>query len=218
MLKIGNYELKTLIVKLVQTNCYILSLNKDCILVDAAGDGSEILQYIKSNALNLRAILITHGHYDHIEALDLLHKEFPNVKIYASSAEKEVIEDKTKSLMDHELASATQNAITYIADGTIINALDLDIKFINTPGHTIGSGCFYIEKLNILFSGDTLFKDTYGRYDLPTGSAKQIAKSVAVELMKFNDDLIVYPGHGFKTTIGHEKENNDIIKYYKNIE
>ena len=130
MLKIGNYELKTLIVKLVQTNCYVLSLNKDCILVDAAGDGSEILQYIKSNSLNLRAILITHGHYDHIEALDLLHKEFPNVKIYASSAEKEVIEDKTKSLMDHELDSATQNAISYIVDGSIINALDLDIKFI----------------------------------------------------------------------------------------
>lgn len=218
MTKLGNYELKTLIVRLVQTNCYILSLDKDCILVDAAGDGLEILQYIKNNSLNLKTILVTHGHYDHIEALDLLHKEFPDVKIYACDAEREVIEDKTKSLMDHELDSATQNAITYITDGTIIKTLDLDIKFINTPGHTIGSGCFYIEKLNILFSGDTLFKDTYGRYDLPTGSAKQIAKSVAIELMKFNDDLVVYPGHGFKTTIGHEKENNDIIKYYKNIE
>lgn len=218
MTKLGNYELKTLIVRLVQTNCYILSLDKDCILVDAAGDGLEILQYIKNNSLNLKTILITHGHYDHIEALDLLHKEFPDVKIYACDAEREVIEDKTKSLMDHELDNATQKAITYITDGTIINTLDLDIKFINTPGHTIGSGCFYIEKLNILFSGDTLFKDTYGRYDLPTGSAEQIAKSIAIELMKFNDDLVVYPGHGFKTTIGHEKENNDIIKYYKNIE
>jgi glyoxylase-like metal-dependent hydrolase (beta-lactamase superfamily II) len=216
--KLGNYELKTLIVRHVQTNCYILSLDKDCILVDAAGDGYEILQYIKNNSLNLKTILITHGHYDHIEALDLLHKEFPDVKIYACDAEKEVIEDKTKSLMDHELDSTTQNAITYITDGTIINTLDLDIKFINTPGHTIGSGCFYIEKLNILFSGDTLFKDTYGRYDLPTGDAKQIAKSIAVGLMKFNDDIVVYPGHGFKTTIGHERENNDIIKYYKNIE
>lgn len=218
MTKIGNYELKTLIVRHVQTNCYVLSLDKDCILIDAAGDGFEILQYIKNNSLNLKTILITHGHYDHIEALDLLHKEFPNVKIYACDVEREVIEDKTKSLMDHELDSTTQKAITYITDETIIKTLDLDIKFINTPGHTIGSGCFYIEKLNILFSGDTLFKDTYGRYDLPTGDAKQIAKSIAIKLMEFNDDLVVYPGHGFKTTIGHERENNDIIKYYKNIE
>lgn len=213
-LTLGDYKLKTLFIPSVRTNCYLLCKENEAILVDAAGDGEYIFNYLTKNSIKIKSILITHGHYDHIEALDLLHKKFPTAKIYACDAEKEVIEDKTKSLMDHDLDSTTQKAITYITDGTIINTLGLDIKFINTPGHTIGSGCFYIEKLNILFSGDTLFKDTYGRYDLPTGNAKQITESIKSGLMKFNDDLLVFPGHGFKTTIGYERENNEIVNDY----
>lgn len=213
-MKIGNYEIETIVVPGMGTNCYILKYNNDAVLIDAAGDGSILFSKINNNSLNLKSIFITHGHFDHIEALDLLLQKFTNVKIYALDKEKEVIENKEYSLMENELLDKTKNSIMYVKDNDIINELGLDIKIINTPGHTIGSSCFYIKNLNVLFSGDTLFRETYGRTDLPTGNDKSIAKSVAIKLMEFDNDLVVLPGHGFRTTIGYEREHNELVRDY----
>ena len=118
------------------------------------------------------------------------------------------------NLMDHELKTETKDAINYIKDESVISKLGLDIKLIHTPGHTVGSCCYYIEELNILFSGDTLFCETYGRTDLPTSDTKAIVISVAVRLMKLGDNVEVYPGHGFRTSIGHERKNNELVRDY----
>lgn len=211
---IKDYYLENVLVPFVNTNCYVLRLNKDAILVDAAGNGEILDKYIKNNNLNLKAILITHGHYDHIEALDLLHENYKDAKIYLSREEKEVVENNDFSLMDHNLKDTTLKSINLLDNNSIIKLLNLDIKVLNTPGHTIGSTSYYIEELKILFSGDTLFKDTYGRCDLPTGDMKKIAKSVGVELMKLPDDTICFPGHGDHTTIGYERENNDLAQFF----
>ena len=210
-MKFGEYELNTIIVPIVGTNCYLLSLNNNAILVDAAGDGKYIYDYIMNKHFDITTIFITHGHYDHIEALDFLLEKYPNVKIYANENEKAVIENIDYNLMENSLKETTKKAINYLQDGDIVKVLDLDIKIITTSGHTIGSSCFYIKDLNIMFSGDTLFRETYGRTDLPTGDAKSIAYSVAVKLMEYNDDLLVLPGHGFRTTIGYERTHNDIV-------
>ena len=213
-MKIGNYDLNTVVVPIMGTNCYFLSLEDKTILVDAAGDGEIIESFLNNKKLKLEAILITHGHFDHIEALDLLHENFKDVPIYAFLGEKCVIENMTNSLMDHNLRDETINAITYLEDESIIDKIGIKIKLISTPGHTIGCCCYYIDDLNILFSGDTLFCETYGRTDLPTSNTKEIVKSVAIKLMKLRDEVEVYPGHGFRTSIGHERKNNELVRDY----
>ena len=213
-MKFGDYELNIVIVPLMGTNCYFLSCEGKAILVDASGDGKLILDYLKNRNLELEAVLITHGHFDHIEALDMIHDDLPKAKIYMCDKEKIVVDNLDYSLMDHQLKDTTKDAIIYLKDGSHINELGLDIEMINTPGHTIGSVCYYIKELNILFSGDTLFRETYGRADLPTGNMKEIALSVGIRLMEFSDDVEVYPGHGLRTLIGHERKNNELVRDY----
>lgn len=213
-MKLGNYDLMTIVVPVMGTNCYFLIKDGNAILIDAAGDGVMLYDYINNNNIKLDAIFLTHGHFDHIEALDLLHEKYENVSIYAFEGEKVVIENMTNNLMDHELKTETKDAINYIKDESVISKLGLDIKLIHTPGHTVGSCCYYIEKLNILFSGDTLFCETYGRTDLPTSDTKAIVRSVAIRLMELDDSVEVYPGHGFRTSIGHERKNNELVRDY----
>ena len=154
--------------------------------------------------------MITHGHYDHIEALDLLHEKCPDATIYAPQSEKGVIEDRNINFLNRELKNETRSFIKYIEDGSLIHELGLDILMITTPGHTAGSSCYYISRLKILFSGDTLFRDTYGRYDLPTGDEQLIRESIKTKLFILDGDTKVFPGHGWDTTIEYEKQNNEI--------
>lgn len=207
----GDYILKIIFVPVVNTNCYLLILNNKAILFDAGGNGDEIIKYVKNNNVEISTIFITHGHYDHIEALDNILCYFPNADLYALNDEKIVIEHSENSLMNYELKNTTINKIKYINDNGIISSLNLDIKTISTPGHTIGSCCYYINKYNLLFSGDTLFRNTYGRTDLPTGDFTAITQSIKLKLFELPNETIVYPGHGFSTTIEYEKSHNDIL-------
>lgn len=207
-----NYDLHTIVVPFVDTNCYVINNESEAILVDAGGSGDEIYDFLCSHGFNLNAILLTHGHYDHIEALDFLKNKFENASIYANANEKIVIENRHYNLANFDLSKDVIDNIKYIDDDSIINELGLDIKMIHTPGHTIGSCCYYIEGLNILFSGDTLFKNTYGRTDLPSGDMKQLVLSVSKKIMKLNDDVVVYPGHSGITSIGYEREHSELMK------
>lgn len=210
-MKFGNYNVDILITKDMGTNCYFVSLDKKVIMVDAGGDGSKIFNFLNDKDLTLEAMLLTHGHFDHIEALDYLYEKYPNIKIYASKDEKVLIDNLDYSMMKHDLNTNTKNAITYLNDGDKINELDLEIMTISTPGHTIGSCCFYFKDLNVLFSGDTLFYKTFGRTDLPTGDIVALKDSIVNKLLILNDDLLVLPGHGFRTSIGFERLHNPII-------
>lgn len=208
------FELYNIYIPYVNTNCYVLSQCNDAILVDAGGDGNLIIDYIKKNNLNLKAILLTHGHYDHIEALDNICEVYSDATLYANAREKIVIENKNNSLMEHELKKEVLEKINYINDGFDIDVIGTKIKMISTPGHTVGCCCYYVDELKILFSGDTMFKDTYGRVDLPTSNPKEIVMSFSNKLMKLADDVEVYPGHGFPTNIGYEREHSELLKDY----
>ena len=135
-MKFGEYELKIIIVPTMGTNCYFLSRDGKALLVDAAGDGSLILDYLNNKNLKLEAVLVTHGHFDHIEALDMIHEKVPEAKIYMCDKEKVVIDNNDYSLMDHQLKDDTKGAITYLSDGTHISELGLDIELINTSTKT----------------------------------------------------------------------------------
>jgi len=163
-----------------------------------------------SLGLKPEAILLTHGHFDHIMAAKEL-KETWNVPIYACEKEIDVLTDGQKSLV----AGYFREPYTITPDVTVKEGDELSIagftwKVFETPGHTIGSCCYYIEKESVLFSGDTLFAGSYGRTDFPTGSGRQIAESVRRLLSTLPDDTMVYPGHMDTTTIGFEKKYNPL--------
>ena len=163
-----------------------------------------------SLGLKPEAILLTHGHFDHIMAAKEL-KETWNVPIYACEKEIDVLTDGQKSLV----AGYFREPYTITPDVTVKEGDELSIagftwKVFETPGHTIGSCCYYIKKESVLFSGDTLFAGSYGRTDFPTGSGRQIAESVRRLLSTLPDDTMVYPGHMDTTTIGFEKKYNPL--------
>ena len=138
-------------------------------------------------------------------------KEAWHVPIYACEKEIEVLSDSRKSLV----SSYYREPYTLTPDITVKEGDELSIagftwKVFETPGHTIGSCCYYIEKESVLFSGDTLFAGSYGRTDFPTGSGRQIAESVRRLLSTLPDDTMVYPGHMDTTTIGFEKKYNPL--------
>ena len=136
-----------------------------------------------------------------------------NSKIYISEEDEEILYDSHKNYAElirkHEFDRL--NITANISDNEILNILGFDIKCIATPGHTKGGFCFYLEKEKILFSGDTLFFETYGRVDLYGGDFETIKNSIIHKLFLLPDDVTVYPGHGSETNIAYEKEHNEIF-------
>ena len=205
-------EVKSLTLGAYQTNCYIIRDNASsrCCLIDPGYDADTVLDKLTELGLTVEAILLTHGHFDHMMAAKEL-KEAWHVPIYACEKEIEVLSDSRKSLV----SSYYREPYTLTPDITVKEGDELSIagftwKVFETPGHTIGSCCYYIEKESVLFSGDTLFAGSYGRTDFPTGSGRQIAESVRRLLSTLPDDTMVYPGHMDTTTIGFEKKYNPL--------
>ena len=184
-------RIKTLVVGMVGTNCYLVydHETKRAAVIDPGDGAGQIANMAVSLGLKPEAILLTHGHFDHIMAAKEL-KETWNVPIYACEKEIDVLTDGQKSLV----AGYFREPYTITPDVTVKE----------------GSCCYYIEKESVLFSGDTLFAGSYGRTDFPTGSGRQIAESVRRLLSTLPDDTMVYPGHMDTTTIGFEKKYNPL--------
>ena len=207
-MKVGKFVLGP-----VATNCYI-GINeetKECFIVDPATCPPEFVSYIKNAGLTVKAVLLTHGHFDHIMGLDALLKEF-SVSVYAHEAEREVLESEQLNSSASMLGQPYSfSGADYVTNRQELRIAGFEILVIYTPGHTIGGCCYYIEKEKALFSGDTLFHGSVGRTDLPTGSMGQLVSSVRDRLFVLPDDTQVYPGHMEETTIGYEKKYNPFI-------
>ena len=180
-----------------------------------------LINHIKKLGIKIVAILLTHGHYDHIHALEDVCNEFPNARVYISEDEVEFLTNVDYNLSaEPEVLAEGVHRLTYVPthlikvnDGDIIKEAGFEIEVITTPFHTKGSACFYIESEKALFSGDTLFFTTIGHCDLPTGSARTIESSLA-KLKDLPEGIKVYPGHGACTFLDREKKYN---AYLKNI-
>lgn len=197
------------VVGAVQTNCYFVmdDETKECVIVDPGDEAKKLLQYLQDKNLTLKAILLTHGHFDHIIAVDSIREVYP-VPVYAAKAEKEVLSDAMTNLSVQMGSSVTVEADHWLLDGDTIELLGREVRCILTPGHTCGGMCYYFPKDGILFSGDTLFQESVGRTDFPTGSMSTLIHSVREKLFVLPKAVRVYPGHGMMTSIENEAMYN----------
>ena len=207
MIKIGR-----LTMGVCQTNCYFLYKEDSdkVIFIDPADKGELIYEKLMEAGFEVAAILLTHGHFDHIWGCNEL-REAAGVKVYAYEGEKELCEDPVKNVSDHARRPYTATVDQYLKDGEELTIADMTFTVIATPGHTEGSCCYYFEEGKLLVSGDTLFAESVGRTDLPTGSASQLVRSIKEKLLVLPEDVKVYPGHGVDTTIGHEARYNPFL-------
>lgn len=202
-------EIKSMTLGMVATNCYLIinKNTKEALLVDPADNALRISNVIEENGCTLKAILLTHGHFDHIMALNDLKKKY-NVPVYAHEDEEDVLKQSSLNMSGMIGQIYTTQADIYVKDGEHLKLAGLDIIVLHTPGHTKGGVCYYLPEEKVLMSGDTLFHCSIGRTDFPTGSMSQLVRSVKEQLFVLPDDVQVYPGHDSVTSIGYEKQYN----------
>ncbi len=193
-------------------NTYIVyDNNKTGFVIDPGNSDEEIIKTCEELGVVIDKIILTHCHYDHIEFLEQL-REKSKAQLVCTKNCSENIGRLGINLSCFGLGKEikAKEAQIILNDGDIIKIGDMEVKCIHTPGHTNCSACFMVE--NNLFSGDTLFLRSCGRWDLPTGDGEIIKNSIKEKLYTLDDDVVVYPGHGNKTTIGYEKKYNLVIR------
>ncbi len=195
-----------------QTNSYIVrgsEADRDCVIVDAGSDAGELLSYLQANQLKPQALLLTHGHVDHIAGIPLLCRAYPDLGVAVYCDEVRMLADPACNLsgMTGQPVSI-ESVSTVLQDNEIVRWAGIELSVIHTPGHTPGGICLYCQGAGILFAGDTLFAESVGRTDFPGGSTVQLAESIKTRLFVLPDETRVHPGHGPETTIGHEKQFN----------
>ena len=210
----GQIEIKSMTLGMVATNCYLIinKETKEALLIDPADNALRISNVIEENVCTLKAILLTHGHFDHIMALNELKKRY-NVPVYAHEEEEDVLKQSSLNMSGMIGQIYTTQADIYVKDGEHLKLAGLDIIVLHTPGHTKGGVCYYLPEEKVLMSGDTLFHCSIGRTDFPTGSMSQLVRSVKEQLFVLPDDVQVYPGHDSVTSIGYEKQYNPFFLF-----
>ena len=197
----------------VQTTCYVVSSQGRAVIVDPAANATKIIQYLGTKKLIPEAILLTHGHFDHIGAVNELAAKY-SLPIYAHKSEKEYFDQpevNLSTMMYQPFVVSEDLDYHWLADGATLTCLDTQVKIFHVPGHTSGSLCYYFVKDRMVFTGDTLFKQSIGRTDFIYGNHQQLVTGIKQKLLTLPDDTLVYPGHGDCTTVADEKRNNPFL-------
>ena len=180
-------------------------------IVDPGGYNKVLTKEVRDNDVNIKYIILTHGHSDHICGVNEHKAEFPDAKIVAYKDEEAMLENPNLNQSPGFGVPYSTKADILVSDGDELKVGDVTLKFIHTPGHTEGGMCIYVKEAKALFSGDTLFRQSIGRTDFPGGSYKEIMDSIRKKLFLLPDDTNVFPGHMGTTSIGFEKENNPFV-------
>ena len=200
-------EIKTFEAGPLSANNYLLTDGDEAVMIDCSAVEPKILEELKGKTL--KYILLTHGHFDHILGINGM-KEKTGAKVLIHKDDVERVQESAEIMRSFGVGGVQIPKVDdFLKDGQIIKFGNSELKVIFTPGHTQGCVCYSID--DKLFSGDTLFRGSCGRCDLPGGNFRQIQESINNILFKMDDDITVYPGHGETTTIGYEKQFNEIL-------
>lgn len=195
-------------------NTYVVTNDdNEAIIIDPSAKNTRLLNFLKSNSLKPVAVLLTHGHYDHIKGIPLLLENY-SIPVYIHYLDKSLLSNSVENVSEYSFEKVELDIDTIdVTDGEHLNLIKgIDIEVIHTPYHTAGSCCYYLEDNKTIFTGDSLFKNSIGRDDLPTSCPRFRTKSLE-KLKKLPDDVIIYPGHGDISSIKHEKKTNNLFMY-----
>ena len=205
-----------IVVGVFMENCWVVGNRRtgEAICIDPGGDHDEVLALARDMGVTIKAIANSHAHVDHIMGVHGVHA--------ATGARFLLHEDELDGLRNGWRASAARMGFDasqgppdpdgYVLDGDVVEAAGLRLRVIATPGHTGGSVSYYAEDAGLLFSGDTLFRGSIGRTDLPGGSYEQEMTSITKQLLVLPDETLVLPGHMQETSIGFEREHNPFVR------
>jgi glyoxylase-like metal-dependent hydrolase (beta-lactamase superfamily II) len=205
--------LKTLPVGPLQCNCSIIGdeTTHEAMVADPGGDIEDILAIVRQYKLEVKQIVITHAHIDHVGGAMKL-RALTGAPILLNQNDYALL--KMLDIQASWLGMATPGPVAVeasMADGDLLRAGNLTANVLHTPGHTEGSVCLYFPAEKLLLAGDTLFARSIGRTDLPGGSFEKIMRSLRDRVLTLPDETVVIPGHGPKTTIGEEREENPFL-------
>ena len=208
----SNFRIKTYVLGGISTNCYLVFCEgeKAAVIIDPADNADYLVSKCREFGVEPEAVLLTHAHFDHMMAADDIRKTY-GCKLYVHMDDDPSL--NLSGTMGTEQVSISADHL--LRDGDVLHFLNREWKVMATPGHTAGSVCYYIPEEEVVFSGDTLFAESLGRTDLPTGSMSAIVHSIAEKLLVLPDEIMVYPGHGDATTIAHEKQYNPVAAYVR---
>jgi hydroxyacylglutathione hydrolase len=201
-------------VGMLQCNCSIFGdeLSHEAIVIDPGDNLDQILAMLTRHALKVKAIVITHAHIDHIGGAAKL-KAATGAPVYMNQNDQELYDHLDIQAGWLGMATPQKTAIDVASrEGDALTLGHAEFQILETPGHTQGSISIWIPQENKLVAGDTLFRDSIGRTDLPGGDWRQILRSIHSKLMPLPEDAVVIPGHGPSTTIGREKEHNPFLR------
>ncbi|MEA2061850.1 MAG: MBL fold metallo-hydrolase [Thermodesulfobacteriota bacterium] len=204
--------IKSLEVGPIMANCYILGCEDtgEAAVIDPGDEADRILIKLSEARLKVKYLINTHGHFDHVAANKRM-KEVTDADLLIHAEDAPMLAELNKAASSFGLsAENSPDADRHINDGDEISFGSITLKVIHTPGHSRGGICLYTP--GYLFVGDTLFAGSIGRTDLPGGSYDTLIASIKEKLLVFDDNTIVYPGHGPETTIGREKKINPFLR------
>ena len=200
-------EIHELVVGPLKTNCYIVTSDMNhAVIIDPGFDAEKIAAKIRELGAKPKFMLLTHGHFDHIGAVNALKKTFPEMKSVILAEDEDIC--LNPGLINNEIGVVTKPDMLF-ADGDSVKLDDLDFKFMATPGHTKGCACIIVE--DKIFTGDTLFSRGYGRTDLYGGSTRDMKMSLK-KIGAIEGDYEIYPAHGPHSTLKTEKYANPYLR------
>jgi hydroxyacylglutathione hydrolase len=206
----------TLILGDFETNCYCLRASEnmqDCVIIDTGLEETELLNFLEEKQLNPVALVLTHGHIDHIAGLSALRRKFADVKVYIHKLDAELLSDPMSNLSFMSGSRFTTRPADFtVEEGDIIEQAGIRLQVLHTPGHTPGGISLYCPEDSVVFSGDALFADSIGRTDFPGGSMSQLTRGIKEKLLTLPEETKVLPGHGPSTTIAREKTHNQYLQ------
>lgn len=207
-----NVQVKNLPLGPLQTNCYLLLKDKDCLVVDPGSEGKRLIKYIEKHELNVQAILLTHSHYDHIGAVDELREHF-QIEAYIHENEDDWLGNPAlNGSQAYGIPQKIKKADRFFTEDESCQIGSFTFDLLVTPGHSPGGVSFYFPEEKFVITGDALFQLSIGRTDLRQGNHPQLIQSIKEKLLTLADETVVLPGHGPASTIGDEKANNPFLQ------